>query len=315
MLQYFKYHIPFKKPFIVSGNEITYREGIILHFREGNIEAYGEVAPLPGFSTETLAEVEEVLKVNKKHLQQSIQDGNGKEVLKVLNQTHQFPSLSFGLDTLLHDLAAKRTRTSLVQYLFPSFSGSILTNATIPIQNKMETLAAAKKYIDAGFQTLKLKVGRDFSVESKIIKQLRTQFPRIKIRIDANEAWTKKEAIQNLKALEALNIEYCEQPVSRENLSDLKEVKEAVKIPVAADEFIRNINDVNKIIEKKATNLLIIKPMLMGTFNNIFVTKEVADTHNIELIFTTLFETAVGRAAIAAITAGLCGEYRAQGLA
>lgn len=86
-------------------------------FSDGEIEAYGEVAPLPGFNTESLQQVETVLKMNKDYLDNSFSQGQAREVLNVLNQVHQFPSLSFGLDTLLHDYEAKKKGKSLVQHL------------------------------------------------------------------------------------------------------------------------------------------------------------------------------------------------------
>lgn len=315
MLQYFKYHLPFRSPFKTSGTEFTHREGIILVYKEGDVEAYGEAAPLPGFSDESLAEVEEVLKMNREHLQKSIQSGEGKDTLRLLDHIHGFPSLSFGIDTLLHDLAAKREGKSLVEYLFSDYNPTVSCNATLPILGEKETLSAARNFIEQGFHTLKVKVGRDFEHEKKILQSLRSQFPSIKLRIDANQAWTKEQAIKNLDKLDSLEIEYCEQPVSKDQHASLKAVKEAVNIPIAADESVRNKNSALELSENNVASLFILKPMLMGTFDNIFVTNRVANTHNIETVFTTSLESTVGRAAIVALASGLGSRKRAHGLA
>lgn len=315
MLQFFKYSIPFEFPFKVAGTELTHREGIILVYSDSSIQAYGEAAPLPGFSTESLAEVEEVLKMNREHLQQTIQSGDGNQTLKMLDQIHQFPSLSFGIDTLLHDLAAKKEGKPLFEYLFPECNGSVTCNATLSIQNRSDSLAKARELIDLGFETLKIKVGDNFSQEMKIIGELRAKYPELKIRIDANQAWSKKQAIQNLRELESFSIEYCEQPVPKDQFSALKDVRKAVDIPIAADESVRNKRSALELSEIKAVDLLILKPMLLGTFDNIFVTKQVTNTHNIETVFTTSLETAVGRAATVALSAGLGSRDHAQGLA
>lgn len=315
MLHFFSYCIPFKKPFQVAGNVITKREGILLVYKENDLEAYGEVAPLPGFSQETLEQVRQVLLLNRALIQESIEQGSGHQTLQVLEQIHSFPSLSFGLDTLLHDVAAKRENKSLVEYLFPDSNRLVHCNATLPIGDEAAALKTAKELISAGFKTLKIKVGKDFPREKKIVQALRHHFPAVKIRIDANQAWSKIEAIQNLKALHPLDIEYCEQPVQQEFLEDLKAVKEAVQIPIAADESVRNKTQAVELSERKAADLLILKPMLLGSFQTIFVTKAVADTHHIKTIFTTSFETAIGRAAIAALAAGLGEKGQAHGLA
>ncbi|MDZ7756085.1 enolase C-terminal domain-like protein [Rhodohalobacter sp.] len=159
-----------------------------------------------------------------------------------------------------------------------------------------------------GYHTLKVKVGQNFEQEHEILTSLRSQFPDLKIRIDANQAWTTDEAIQHLSSLEALDIEYCEQPVKASDTSGLKKVTDSVKINVAADEAVRNKNAAEQLLVDKAADLLIIKPSLMGTFKNIFVTKQLADTHNIEVVFTTAMESAVGRSAISALAAGLASR-------
>lgn len=317
MLKLYTYHIPFRSAFGSAGNVITHREGIILVYQDqdSGMEAYGEAAPLPGFSEESFEEVKEVLLLNKDHLEEAIEHGSGQQTLRLLDQIHRFPSLSFGIDTLLYDLAAKRSRKSLAQYLFPGYHSSIRANATLPLDKVSATLSRADALIAEGFTTMKVKVGRDFDNELSILRSLRQKYPDLKIRLDANQAWTVDKAIENLSALEELKIEYCEQPVAKENIADLKKVTEASQIKIAADESVRNKKEVLELSEQHAADLVIFKPMLMGTFNEIFVTKELADTHSIETVFTTSLETAVGRAAIAAISAGLGSYERAQGLA
>ncbi len=315
MLGVYTYRLPFKQPFRTAGNEFSHREGIVLIYKEGDIEAYGDVAPLPGFSEESIEPIIEVLKVNHDHLQKCIGSGDGKQVLSMLDQIHRFPSLSFGIDTLLHDLEAKRTGKPLGTFLFPDFPKSITANATLPIQEPAQAISRAKMLIDQGFTTLKIKVGKNFNSELKLLQDLRNQFPEITLRIDANQNWTKEEAIQNLKALDSLSIEYCEQPVPKNQFSDMADVQRAVNIPIAADESLRNKKDATELSEIKAGRLFIFKPMLLGTFDTIFVTKRTADTHNIEVVVTTMLESAVGRAMTSILAAGLGNPKRAHGLA
>lgn len=315
MLEAYTYRLPFKQPFRTAGNEFTHREGIVLIYREDDIEAYGEIAPLPGFSDESLEQVIEVLKVNRNHLEESIGSGDGKQTLNLLNQIHRFPSLSFGLDTLLHDLEAKRAGKPLGKYLFPDFPKTVKANATLSVQEPDQVISRAKELVDQGYSTLKIKVGKDFNSELKLLQDLRNQFPDIALRIDANQSWEKDEAIQNLKALNSLNIEYCEQPVHKDNPAEMAAVQKVVKTPLAADESLRNKKDADELSELKAGRLFIFKPALLGTFDTIFVTKRTADTHNIEVVVTTMLESTVGRAMTAILAAGLGSQSRAHGLA
>lgn len=318
MLKYYKYHLPFNSPLQVSGTKFFHRDGVILAFEdpESGQTAFGEIAPLPGFSTEDLQNVIEVLRSNRGYINTSIKENNGNETLTVLDRIHRFPSLSFGLDTLLHDLAAKREGRSLANYLFEGdYNSKITCNATIGIQEVKTALKKAEQYIEEGYSTLKIKVGYQITREFRIIKQLREKYPDLKIRLDANQAWLPDEAIKHLRSLERFNIEYCEQPVIKDDIYGLKRVTDAVNIPIAADESLRNKKSAKDLSFVKAVDMVIIKPMLMGNYKDIFVTKEICDTHVIDSVLTTALETAVGRAAIAALSAGLGDPKYAQGLA
>ncbi|MFP8488517.1 o-succinylbenzoate synthase [Gracilimonas sp. Q87] len=317
MLKYYKYHLPFTSPLQISGKKFFHRDGVILTYKdpESGHTAFGEIAPLPGFSTEEISEVIEVLRSNRGYITSSIKENNGKEALRVLDRIHRFPSLSFGLDTLLHDLTAKREERSLAKYLFKEFGSNIQCNATIGIQEVKTALKKADEFIEAGYNTLKIKVGYQITREYRIVKQLRETYPDLKIRLDANQAWLPDEAIKHLNSLEKFDIEYCEQPVLKDDIYGLKRVTDAVTIPIAADESLRNKRSAKELSFVKAVDMVIIKPTLMGTYQDIFVTKEIVDTHVIEAVLTTALESAIGRAAIATLSAGLGDPKYAQGLA
>ncbi|MEX0609919.1 MAG: o-succinylbenzoate synthase [Balneolaceae bacterium] len=316
MLKYYTYRLPFKKPFSVFGNEYEYREGIVLVYTEGDIMAFGEVAPLPGFSEETLSQVEDVLKMNRSTLELSLQNDTANQMLEVLEKIHGFPSLSFGLDSLIHDLAAKKANITLHEFLFKKKNPSgVSANATLSFQDEKKALKNAEVLIKKGFNTLKVKLGQDFDRELQLLKKLRHQFPHVKIRIDANQAWEVEEAIYHLKKMDTLKIEYCEQPISKENFEGLRNVKKTTTIPIAADESVRNKTDAFRLSKAGIVDVLILKPTLLGSFKNIFVTKSMASSHNIKVVFTTGMESAIARSAIAVLSSGLGDSDFAQGLA
>ena len=52
-LAFYRYSLPFRQPLMFKGQRLTNREGLLVSING----QWGEIAPLPGFSTETLAEV------------------------------------------------------------------------------------------------------------------------------------------------------------------------------------------------------------------------------------------------------------------
>lgn len=93
------YKIPFSSPFQLAGKRFETRKGLILSFTDGDVTAYGEVAPLPGFSSESLEEILTVLLQNQRELDNAFRNGESGQLLSVLHSIHKIPSLSFGLDT------------------------------------------------------------------------------------------------------------------------------------------------------------------------------------------------------------------------
>ncbi|MEP5945359.1 MAG: enolase C-terminal domain-like protein, partial [Balneola sp.] len=210
MLKYYTYKIPFQTPFSISGAVYEFREGIIVEFDHDGIQAFGELAPLPGFSDFSLDQVISVLQLNKEALENALIKGEFPQFFYVLSQIHNIPSLKFGLDTLYHDYLSKRKGVSLAEHLFPELATSKVTsNGVLGIKDVRSSLNTATKMIQSGFKTLKVKVGRDFENEFQLLKALRSEHPSIQIRIDCNQSWSFDEAVSNLSKLEPLNIEYC----------------------------------------------------------------------------------------------------------
>lgn len=315
MLKYYKYRIPFKNLFKTANGEFLHREGIFLVYEEKGIQAFGEVSPLPGFSYEKLSDVTVVLQQNRKHIDSALFNSNTDQIFSILSNIHNFPSLDFGLSTLVNDLEAKRKGVTLSEHLFNEKKISVECNGTIGIQNYDEAIINAKKVVQAGFKTLKVKVGKDFKNEQKILNTIRDLFPELRIRIDVNQNWNVQEAINNLNELSVIDIEYCEQPVSSGNIEDLKFVKENSSIKIAADESIRNKDQAIELIQKNCCDLMILKPALIGDFKSLNVTKDIANTHDINIVITTSLDGIVGRITTAILASGLNVNMYGHGLA
>jgi len=316
MLKFYSYKIPFQTPFSISGAVYEFREGVIIEFDHDGIQAFGEIAPLPGFSAFTLDQVISVLQVNKEPLENALIKGEFPQFFYVLSQIHNIPSLKFGLDTLYHDYSSKQKGVSLAEYLFPELSAlEIPSNAVLGITDVKSSLNHATKMVHDGFKTLKVKVGNDFEKEYQLLDALRSEFPAVQIRIDANRSWGLKEAISNLRQLEDLNIEYCEEPLISEEVDQLSVLKEETTIKLAADESIRNKKDAGILSVQNGFDVFVLKPMMIGSFLEIYVTKQQASSHYIDMVFTTSLESKIGRIITAILAFGWGAKKYAHGLA
>lgn len=316
MLNFYSYKIPFRTPFKISGADFEFRDGIVLVFNHNGIQAFGEIAPLPGFSNYTTDEILSVLQLNKESLRNALINDDFPQFLYVLSQIHNIPSLKFGLDTLYHDYKSKQKGISLAEYLFPDLSKDrIPSNAVLGIKDVRSTLVKATNMVQNGFKTLKVKVGSDFEKEFGILKALRAEHPSVQIRIDCNQSWRFDEAMSNLKVLETLAIEYCEEPLKTEELDQLNFLKKETKIKIAADESLGNKIDSAAVTLQNEFDLFVLKPMMIGSFSEIYVTKQLADSHYTDIVFTTSLESKIGRTVTAILALGWGAEKYAHGLA
>src|SRR5699024_5484637 len=88
--------------------------------------------------------------------------------------------------------------------------------------------------------------------------------PAARLRIDANAAWSREEALAALPVLDAAagGLEYAEQPCAE--LEDLAAVRRALDIPIAADESVRRAEDPLRVARAEAADLLVRKVQPRG---------------------------------------------------
>ena len=97
--------------------------------------------------------------------------------------------------------------------------------------------------------------------------------------------------------MEKFNIDYIEQPLPVDNLEDLAELTYHTQIPIAVDESLTDFQSAEKIIDKQAAHVFVIKPMVSGGFTECKKIIKLAQTENIRTVITSSLETNIGRLA------------------
>jgi o-succinylbenzoate synthase len=311
----YKYHLPFKVPFSSSGTTFNFREGLLLEYSTGEGYFYGEAAPLPGFSEETLQETVQEFRKVAQRIPPLLEQGDANKLEKFYMGHALSPSLCFGIDTLFYSIEAFRQSASVYELLFDKRPPRrIEINTTIPVNSSKAILETVQQYRDRGYGTFKIKVGQNIPRELALLAKIRDHHPDIQIRIDANRAWSNSEALQFLTNCDHLSIEYCEEPLSIFDVQSIKELQSAVSTPIALDESLCKIN-IQRVLELAPGTVWIIKPMIAGGIKKIIETIRLARTHEFTTIFTTSLESGIGRTMTAILACGLGSKTHAHGLA
>lgn len=145
------------------------------------------------------------------------------------------------LDMALYDLMGKRLGVPVYRLLGLNPARAPQTSYTIAIDSPDEMARKARAATEAGYSILKIKVGTRLDIE--IVQAIRAATDAT-LRVDANGAWTTKEAIQTINALAPYAIEFVEQPVAARDLDGLRLVRERVPLAIIADESCLTLEDI-----------------------------------------------------------------------
>lgn len=165
------------------------------------------------------------------------------------------------LDIAIHDAAAREMGVSLRRMLGAGDAVAVKIHGTLPFCEPDEAARRTADYLDKGLRTIKVRVGlkpldRDLARLAAVAEALcrHAAGPQAHIAVDANQAWTAKEAIRALRLFEEFDLAWAEQPVPAHDLAGLKEVRDSTSVRVVADESCGTARDLLAIVEVRASD-------------------------------------------------------------
>jgi L-alanine-DL-glutamate epimerase-like enolase superfamily enzyme len=163
-----------------------------------------------------------------------------------------------GFDIALWDLAGKQANLPL----FRLFGGAYWTRPPImyflPNGDVADMVREAKDAVAGGFGTIYIKVGIDERRDVEVVHAVRAAIgAAVKLRVDANEAWSAKEAIRIGRKLADCDLEFIEQPTLASDVRALLEVKQALDVPIAANQTSWSNDEVRNVLELRAADVIL----------------------------------------------------------
>lgn len=181
-----------------------------------------------------------------------------------------------------------------------------MTDLTLSIKPPKKMAEDAVKAVKKGFKALKVKVGINPAEDVERVRFIREAIDGdVQLRIDANEGWTPKEAIEVLSRMEKFNVQFAEQPVPAKNIRGLREVRKNSPIPVMADESVHSPEDALRLVQAEAVDLVNIKLMKSGGILKGRKIAEVAETAGVPCMIGCMGESEIGIAAAAHLAAAI----------
>lgn len=260
----FRFKIPFTKPIAFKTRQHSFREGILIE--QGG--QWAEASPLPGFSAETIEDV-------------------------------------------IAALRGEQSPPASLQFALQSLAEPITDEIKVPwnyllLGDEQQVLEDTEHCVQAKCRAAKLKVGRnDLQSEIELVKVVRERLPdHVKLRLDANQAWSFEQAVTFFQAMQDVDLQYVEEPLKNSRL--LEDLHSQTGASYALDETLLHDSCLDPWPNAAA---LICKPMILGGHDAVLCLKKTGKP----IVFSSAFESGVGIARIAQLAASFSPE-RAAGL-
>ena len=288
--------LPFKSPWTISRGTRRSAENVLVRLRwqspDGReLEGLGEAAPY-AFYGELRGTVEACLDEFAPLL------GDDPLALdEIMNRVEarvrHNPGAKAAVDIALHDLIGQQLGQPLWRLWGLDPTLSPVTSFSIGLDEP--EVMARKARAAAEFPIVKVKLGTARDLE--IMAAIHAAIPGHRLVVDANAAWTAKQAVRRIEALRDYPIDFVEQPVAAGDLAGLKYVRDRSPFPVIADESCATEDDVPRLAD--CVDGVNVKLMKCGGLRRARKLIEAARAHHLSVMAGCLIESSVSITAAA----------------
>jgi len=278
--QVYRWQIPMDAGVVLRERRLKTRDGLLVRLAQGGREGWGEISPLPGFSLESLDEACDALLA----WVTAWRDGGQSALPDV-------PSVAFGLSCALAELEGSLPETADYRAA-PLCTGD---------PDELFALLAAMP----GEKVAKIKVGLYEAVrDGMVVNLLLEAIADLRLRLDANRAWTPVKAQQFAKYVKPElrpRIAFLEEPCK--TCADSLAFARETGIAIAWDESLRETGF--EFIAEPGVSAVVIKPTLTGSLEKVCQQVAAAQAAGMTAVISSSIESSLGLSQLARIAAWL----------
>jgi L-alanine-DL-glutamate epimerase-like enolase superfamily enzyme len=283
-------------PFVIArGGYAHHRNVIVRILDDDGLEGFGEAAPNKYYG-ESVATVIAALG-QFKPLVEWAHPLSLEAIETQMNRALRGNASAKGaVSSALHDLLGKRLGLPLHRIWGLDAASAPQSSFTIAITENEELKTRVGEARD--YPILKIKLGTDRDME--IVRIVRDAAPDKRLRVDANAAWTAKQAVKMGEFLLEHGVEMLEQPVPANDIEGLRFVRKRVQLPVFADESCLIAADIPKLAG--AVDGINIKLAKCGSLREALRMVHTARSLDMQVMAGCMIESSLGISAIAQIS-------------
>jgi O-succinylbenzoate synthase len=282
----------FTHPVITNHGVWEIRDCIIVHLiDEQGTSGWGEIAPISWFGSETLAAALDFCHQLPTEITEET----------IFSIPDSLPACQFGFESAREGLGGNPYQCTHLPYSALLPAGAAALNQWQPLWEQ-------------GYRTFKWKIGvQAIAQELEIFHHLIHQLPdATQLRLDANGGLSYEDTRLWLERCENCprNIEFMEQPLGVEEFSQMLALSQSYNVAIALDESVSTLKQLESCHRQGWQGIFVIKPGIIGSPSRL---REFCHAYQLDLVFSSVFETSVGRQAALQLAAELSPPHRAVG--
>ena len=301
-VRWHRHRAPLLRPFVTAARRTEAVEYVVAEVElEGGVRGQGSAAETLAVTGESASSIAAALDGPLRGAVEGVTDSVVALSARVADALDGATSAKAALEVALHDAWARAAGRPLVELLGGRVADGLMNDMTISLEEPEVMAARAREAVRAGEEILKIKLGRDISLDRERLAAVVEAAPRARLRLDANQGWDPEQAIEIIAGFtaDALPIDLVEQPVAAANLEGLARVTAAVDVPIMADEAVWTAEDARRLVDAGACDLLNIKLAKTGGLRGAIEVAEAARRAGIDCMLGAMMEPRISITAAA----------------
>lgn len=297
-IELYPFALPLKNPFKIATMTAHHAPNLLACITTvGGVKGWGEASIMQSINGET----ETTVMAAMKHLAEWL---IGRDVREPVALAAEMKSLLPGqncahcaLEIAIWDCDSQIANQPLWQRLGAKWR-PLLTDMTISAVSPEAAATRGAELAGEGFKVIKLKIGTGVDEDTLRYQALRAALdkidPEIKIRLDANQGYSRRAAHEAFGGGRFDGAEYCEQPLKRTDLEGMAWLSDFSRVPLMADESAFNAEDVMAIVRTNACPMVNLKLTKSGGIHGALQAAAVAEAGGLECMMGGMVESRIG---------------------
>lgn len=287
--------LPLIAPFRSALGTIQDRPQILIELKGAGISGWGEsaVLPFPYYNGETPQTALHILKDYAIPAFLKMKPQSPQELQEILGNIVGHRIAKAGLEMAYWDWIAKKEQIPLYKKLGGK-RDRIAVGVSVPLFEKPTSLlSAVEKFLAQGYQKIKIKIepGQDIDLVAALFQE----FPNIPLMVDANSAYTLKDA-HVFQLLDEYPLMMIEQPLRAGDLLEHSRLQKLIKNSICLDESVEDFHDAKDAIELGSCKIVNIKTSRVGGHVESKRIHDICQQHGLGVWCGGMLETGIGRA-------------------